>query len=177
MDKGTTVQQIKEARTRLKQAGIRACYFIQFGYPGETWDDIQLTIDLVRETLPDNIGISVSYPLPGTKFHEMVKAQLGDKDHWTDSDELAMMFRGTYTSAFYKKLHRVLHLELEVLQAERDWRLEIGDCANLQSLISILQSERDALMQLERECRNPEPTAIVKPYQQPLAPDLSLAFN
>jgi anaerobic magnesium-protoporphyrin IX monomethyl ester cyclase len=177
MDKGTTVQQIKEARARLKQAGIKACYFIQFGYPGETWDDIQLTMDLVRETLPDNIGISVSYPLPGTKFHEMVKAQLGDKDHWTDSDELAMMFRGTYTSAFYKKLHRVLHLELEVFQMERDWRLESRDSRNLQYPISNLQSERDALMQLERECCNPQPTAIVKPYQQPSAPDLSMAFN
>lgn len=162
MDKGTTVQQIKEARARLQRVGIKACYFIQFGYPGETWDDIMLTVNLVRDTLPDNIGISVSYPLPGTKFHEMVKAQLGDKDHWTDSDELAMMFRGTYTSAFYKKLHRVLHLELEVLQAERDWGLEI---------------EWQALMQLERECRNDAPTLLVKRYAQPAVPDLSLAWN
>ncbi len=125
MDKGTTVQQIKDARLRLGRAGIKACFFIQFGYPGETWDDIMLTVNLVREALPDSIGISVSYPLPGTKFHEMVKTQLSAKDHWTDSNELAMLFRGTYTSAFYKKLHRVLHLDLEALQAKRDWRLEI----------------------------------------------------
>ena len=180
MDKGTTVQQIKNARSHLKQAGIKACFFIQFGYPGETWDDILLTVNLVREALPDNIGISVSYPLPGTRFHAMVQAQLSDKDHWDDSDELAMLFRGTYQTPFYKKLHRVLHLELEAKQKLvkkeiRDWRLEID--AHLQSPISNLQSEWNELLQLEQDCRNEAPTLIVKSYAQPITPNLSQAWN
>jgi len=33
--------------------------------------------DLVRQERPDDIGVSVAYPLPGTKFHAMVQAQLG----------------------------------------------------------------------------------------------------
>ena len=70
MDKGTQVEQIAVARARLGAAGIRACFFIQFGYPGETFDDIMATVQLVRDTLPDDIGVSVSYPLPGTRFHE-----------------------------------------------------------------------------------------------------------
>jgi len=40
MDKGTRVEQIALARENLRRQGIRACYFLQFGYPGETWDDI-----------------------------------------------------------------------------------------------------------------------------------------
>ena len=35
--------------------------------------DIHKTIDLVKEMMPDDIGISVSYPLPGTLFYERVK--------------------------------------------------------------------------------------------------------
>ena len=31
------------------------------------------------EARPDDVGVSVSYPLPGTKFYELVKEQLGDK--------------------------------------------------------------------------------------------------
>ncbi len=62
-------RQIYEARENLRQAGIRACFFLQFGYPGEGWDDIEATIRMVRETAPDDIGVSVSYPLPGTKFY------------------------------------------------------------------------------------------------------------
>ena len=59
--------QVYEARENLRRHGIRACFFLQFGYPGETWDDIEKTIALVRETRPDDIGVSVSYPLPGTR--------------------------------------------------------------------------------------------------------------
>jgi hypothetical protein len=59
--------------------------------------------------LPYEIGISVSYPLPGTVFYDKVKAQLQHKSNWTDSDELALMFRNTYTPAFYKQLHSYVH--------------------------------------------------------------------
>jgi len=85
MDKGTRVDQIAKARENLRRAGIRACYFLQFGYPGETWKDIQSTIKLVSDTRPDDIGVSVSYPLPGTKFFDRVQAQLGAKTNWSDS--------------------------------------------------------------------------------------------
>ncbi len=68
MDKGLTLSSVRAARRLLKEAGIRACFFLQFGYPGETWAELQETIALVRETRPDDIGISFSYPLPGTVF-------------------------------------------------------------------------------------------------------------
>src|SRR5262249_14801100 len=44
MDKGTRVSQIRSARENLKKNGIRACFFLQFGYPGETLRDIEKTI-------------------------------------------------------------------------------------------------------------------------------------
>jgi radical SAM superfamily enzyme YgiQ (UPF0313 family) len=109
MDKGTTVKQIYEATRLLKKHGINPSFFIQFGYPGETKDDIVKTISMINELLPYEIGISVSYPLPGTVFYERVKTQLREKSNWTDSDELALMFRNTYAPAFYKQLHRYVH--------------------------------------------------------------------
>ena len=48
--------------------------------------------------------MSVSYPLPGTKFHQIVSAQLGVKQNWSDSADLSMMFRGTYPTEFYRAL-------------------------------------------------------------------------
>ena len=88
MQKGTRVEQVGRARENLRQNGIRACFFLQFGYPGETWGDIEKTIQMVRETRPDDLGISVSYPLPGTKFYERVREQLGEKTNWVDSEDL-----------------------------------------------------------------------------------------
>ncbi len=111
MEKGTTVQQVREAAARLQAAGIEVGFFLQFGYPGEEWEDIQATLALVRECRPDDIGVSVAYPLPGTRFHERVRAGLGARQHWDDSQDLAMLYRGPFSTRFYRRLHRVIHLE------------------------------------------------------------------
>jgi anaerobic magnesium-protoporphyrin IX monomethyl ester cyclase len=111
MDKGTRVEQVRSATRTLKAHGIRACWFIQLGYLGEEWDDVLMTRDLIREERPDDIGVSVAYPLPGTKFHERVRAQLGAKQNWADTDDLAMLFRGTYGTDFYRRLRVALHHE------------------------------------------------------------------
>lgn len=109
MDKGTTIEQIYAATRLLKKHGIRPCFFIQFGYLGETREDIEKTINMINELLPSELGISVSYPLPGTVFYNKVKADLKEKTNWTDSDELKLMFRNTYRPEFYKQLHRYVH--------------------------------------------------------------------
>jgi radical SAM superfamily enzyme YgiQ (UPF0313 family) len=109
MNKGTKVEQIHEATRLLKKYGIKAAFFLQFGYPGEMIEDIQKTIDMLLELMPDDMGISVSYPLPGTKFYDQVKEELKQKANWTDSDELALMFKNTYSPVFYKQLHRFVH--------------------------------------------------------------------
>ncbi len=106
MDKGITLAQIREATRLLKEHNIKPSFFIQFGYLGETKDDIRMTIKMINDLLPYSIGVSVSYPLPGTVFYEKVKADLHEKTNWTDSDELKLMFRNTYQPAFYKQLHR-----------------------------------------------------------------------
>ena len=119
MDKGTRVEQIHEARRRLKAAGIKVAFFLQFGYPGETRDDIEKTIRMVRQAQPDDIGISVSYAMPGTKFYAAVHDQLGEKQNWQDSSDMAMLFHGSFSTAFYRKLHGVIHKEF---RARRAWQ-------------------------------------------------------
>lgn len=113
MDKGITVEQVEVARERLRVAGIRACFFLQFGYPGEAWAELQQTIRLVRRLRPDDIGISVSYPLPGTLFYERVQSQLGAKRNWTDSDDLCVMFKAAYSTDFYRAVRKALHAEVD----------------------------------------------------------------
>ena len=117
MDKGTRVVQVRDATRLLRQHGIRAAWFLQLGYPGETFEDILATRALVRDERPDDVGVSVAYPLPGTLFHERVKEQLGARTNWSDSDDLAMMFRGTYEGVFYKRVRDLLHEEVAAFSA------------------------------------------------------------
>lgn len=123
MDKDTQVEDIYTAAERLHRVGIEICFFLQFGYPGEGWDEIQDTLKMVRECQPDDIGISVSYPLPGTKFHENVKIQLGEKTNWLHSDDLAMLYQGPFIQDFYRELHHRVHHEF---RARKAWHKVTG---------------------------------------------------
>ena len=145
MDKGLKVSEIVEATHRLKEAGIRVGQFIQFGYPGESAADIEKTIALIRRTKPDDLGISVSYPLPGTKFYERVKEELRAKRNWTDSADLAMLYRGPFTTNFYRALHAYVHRDFRMRNSLRQgFRALRGRerfrVAHLRGLISALKS-------------------------------------
>lgn len=117
MDKGTTLHQIKESTELLQRKGVKVAYFLQFGYLGETKEDIQQTIDMLLTNMPDDIGVSVSYPLPGTPFYDTVKSQLANKANWTDSDDLALMFQNTFNQDYYKALHRYIHKKFRQKQS------------------------------------------------------------
>lgn len=122
MDKGTTLEEIKESTQKLKRHGIRVAYFLQFGYLGESKTDIQKTVEMIKKNQPDDIGISVSYPLPGTLFYEKVKSEMEEKQNWTDSDDLAMMFQGTFNSEYYKTLHRYVHRVFRSQLGKKSWK-------------------------------------------------------
>jgi anaerobic magnesium-protoporphyrin IX monomethyl ester cyclase len=113
MHKGTRIADIVEARQLLGAEGIRVGFFLMLGYLGEQLDDILATRDLLTRTQPDDIGVSVAYPLPGTKFFDQVKRQLGEKRHWQESNDLDMMFCGTYRSEFYRSVRNLLHDQVD----------------------------------------------------------------
>ena len=113
MDKGTTVEAGRSATRLLKEHGIKACWFIQLGYPSESWEDLLATRDLIRDEQPDEIGVSVAYPLPGTTFYDRVRAQLGRQRNWKDTGDLAMLFQGTFDTELYRRVRDILHEEVE----------------------------------------------------------------
>jgi radical SAM superfamily enzyme YgiQ (UPF0313 family) len=117
MDKGIRVEQIYEATLKLKAAGIRPAFFLQFGYPGENREDISATLKMLFSLMPGDMGISVSYPLPGTKFYDNVKNDLLEKANWTDSGDLDLMFQNTYSRKFYRALHRYIHKKFRKKEA------------------------------------------------------------
>ena len=123
MEKGTRVEQVYAAAQRLHAAGLEVGFFLQFGYPGESREDIEKTLQMVRDCQPDDIGMSVSYPLPGTRFYESVREQLGATRNWFDSSDLAMLYHGPYSTAFYRQLHITLHREFRMRMA---WSVLVG---------------------------------------------------
>jgi anaerobic magnesium-protoporphyrin IX monomethyl ester cyclase len=168
MDKGTKVEQIYAAARDLHANGVKIAFFLQFGYPGEDRRDIEATLRMVRECRPDDIGMSVSYPLPGTKFYDNVRAQLGEKQNWLDSGDFEMMYTGPFSSDFYRKLHTVLHKEYRASKSWRSLRGEDGQQAATSRLraaasmlynLATLPIERRKLETLAKR-PNPSPLSL-----------------
>lgn len=174
MEKGITVDQIHRATAKLRAYAIRVGFFLQFGYPGEGEREIDATISMVRRALPDEIGISVSYPLPGTKFFERVVGEMGDKQNWSESADLAMMFQGTYSTEFYRALARYMHMDHRRLQGilalRGALRLHLPSREGLHRIafLPYYMANRALLASTVRKLRQPlAPKRIILPVVQP----------
>ena len=114
MDKDGTVEEIRTASRLLRQAGVRRGLFLQLGYPGERPEDVAATVRMVRELRPEEIGVSVSYPLPGTVFYERTKHRLQDAN-WSESMENRLLFRSDLPQSFYDHARALLRAEHALL--------------------------------------------------------------
>lgn len=114
MQKGTTVEQIRRTAEWMHAIGIKMGAFIMYGYPGEEYEDILMTLNLVRSILPDEFSVSVAHPMPGTGFYENVRDEL--LAAWAapeDYHEGELVFRTRYPAFYYKLLKKRTALEWE----------------------------------------------------------------
>ncbi|MBF0429035.1 MAG: B12-binding domain-containing radical SAM protein, partial [Magnetococcales bacterium] len=70
IDKGITVAQVRKAHARLMAFGFRVNYHFMLGFPEETLNDMQQTIQLILELTQEKqvviYGPSIYIPYPGT---------------------------------------------------------------------------------------------------------------
>ncbi|GAB4568658.1 MAG: radical SAM protein [Anaerolineae bacterium] len=137
MNKGARVEQIYQAAERCKRLGITTYFFMMVGYPGEEWEDLKLSVKMLRETLPDEFSTTIAYPLPGTPFYEQVRDRLMFESDWhMDWDYTAenkLLFdRGKYNTLFYRWVIRWFHKEWE------DARVKAGYSAPLRERLEIM---------------------------------------
>ncbi len=118
MDKDQDVAEIEVAVRGLRARGVRVGLFLQLGYPGERVEDVQQTFAMIRRLRPDEIGISVTLPLPGTPFYERVKDRLL-AESWDSTMDCRLLFQATYPQPFYDAAREVLRREHAVAMAGR----------------------------------------------------------
>ena len=73
VNKGTSVEQNKKAIKLAKNAGLFVAVSVMVGYPGETREMLKQTIDLLRQTEPDDAYICVATPYPGTELRNVIE--------------------------------------------------------------------------------------------------------
>jgi radical SAM superfamily enzyme YgiQ (UPF0313 family) len=70
LNKGTKVEQIKQAFDDTRQAGIKPMGYFVLGIPVETYDEELKTIDFAKEIKASYAQFSVLSPTPGTKLYD-----------------------------------------------------------------------------------------------------------
>jgi len=125
MNKGIKVDQIRRVAEICRDLEIESYFYMMVGYPGEEWEDLKLSVKLLREIRPDVFSTTIAYPLPGTEFYEQVRDRLtfgGEQmPDWIHTAENRLLFeRGRYNTLFYRWVIRWFRAEW------KDARLKAG---------------------------------------------------
>jgi radical SAM superfamily enzyme YgiQ (UPF0313 family) len=98
--KGTTVEQNERAIKLAKNSGLFVAVSVMIGYPGETKEMLQETIDLIRRAEPDDVYICVATPYPGTELRRVVEENGWEmSDDWGLYDTITPVFANPNLSA------------------------------------------------------------------------------
>lgn len=70
MQKGQTTDQIRRGIANARAAGLMVRIYLIVGFPGETWETVRETVDLMLECAPDEFSVYPLIPYPGTLLYE-----------------------------------------------------------------------------------------------------------
>jgi radical SAM superfamily enzyme YgiQ (UPF0313 family) len=79
MNKKATVEQAKKAIANTRAAGIYPNTTFIFGYPGETLETIQETVNFKRE-MGLECGSFFATPYPGTPLYQQIRHRIDDEE-------------------------------------------------------------------------------------------------
>ncbi len=120
LNKHIRTDQIKKAFTWTTRYGILARAYFIYGCPGETWDTIQETIDLIHDIKPLSVIFYILDLFPGTSLYEEFREKFDITDDiWLTriedimyfendtnlSKELILSFGKKLRTDFYEHLH------------------------------------------------------------------------
>jgi anaerobic magnesium-protoporphyrin IX monomethyl ester cyclase len=103
MNRGTRLAQVERAAQSLRENGVSQFWFLMLGYPGETVEDIEATLQLFRRFSPEEYSVSIAVPIPGTRFYESVKDYLktAGRGRRAKSGGRTLLYQGSYPESLY----------------------------------------------------------------------------
>ncbi len=107
MNKGFQLDDVHQTREIMRDANIPTGFFIMLGYPPEDKNDVLATANLVMETKPERVGVSVAYPIAGTQFYNQVIGD-GVDGAWKVTGENRPIFKTRYAPVFYRFARRLI---------------------------------------------------------------------
>lgn len=127
MQRGVTVEQVQLAVKLAQKYGIQVGMFLMWGYPGEEMEDIEATVQHVRDANPDVFFTTLAYPIKGTPYFEKVKDRVVAPKTWAIASDRDYQVGGRRGRAYYRHADTWLNKEVaaarvagsDPLEAER----------------------------------------------------------
>jgi len=92
VNKNLNIEQITNALEWSRTAGLRTKGFFMVGFPGETPQSIEKTINLARHLPMDDISVMQLTPFPGTELYNTVKDSKSFCGNWDRMNTLNTVF-------------------------------------------------------------------------------------
>jgi anaerobic magnesium-protoporphyrin IX monomethyl ester cyclase len=103
MNRGTRLAQIERVAESLRAHQVRQFWFLMLGYPGETLEDIEATLQLFRRFSPEEYSVSIAVPVPGTRFYDAVKDRLTGRARTTKgSGGMSLLYEAAFPESMYR---------------------------------------------------------------------------
>ena len=140
MQRGVTVEQVRWATRAAQRHGIEVGMFLMWGYDGETVEDIEATIEHVKQAGPDVFFTTVSYPIRNTGYFGKVAGRVVLDKAWEDATDRDHRIAGRHSRAYYRQADRWLRSEVEA------HRLDASDPAAAAAKRAEARTARDGLL-------------------------------
>lgn len=102
MDRRVDINQVKKTIQDTNAKGMETGTFVMVGYPEETQDDIEKTIQYLKEANPTEYTITIAYPIKGTSLYNEIEDKIIQQPNWETSTDREIDFKRTYSRRFYK---------------------------------------------------------------------------
>jgi len=113
MARGVRVEQVQEAVGLVRSHGIQAGMFLMWGYEGEQIEDIEATVEHVKQCRPDVFLTTVSYPIKGTPYYEQVRDKLVRIGEWSESTDRDFQVRGRHSRRYFQFADELLRNSMD----------------------------------------------------------------
>jgi radical SAM superfamily enzyme YgiQ (UPF0313 family) len=104
--KQITIEQMKNTMKIVKKVKIKTVCFFIFGSPGETYEDMKMTVNLAKELNPTYSSFKIAVPYPKTKFYNQIKNEISDENLFPSSygkqKELEKIRKKAYCSFYLR---------------------------------------------------------------------------
>jgi len=75
LDKGTSMAHARRALALVRKVGMNLGIYLITGIPGELWEDVEASADLIRSTRPHDVQVSPLALYPGTRLYDRYRRE------------------------------------------------------------------------------------------------------